>query len=620
MKTQIKIGILCFSLLFISINTIKAQQNNNARFHKPAYQTVAEKAMYKNTADLNKTDLYKSFPSQFVVPGEFEESQAVAISWAFDYNNNGVIIGVDTAAPYGYISEQLCDAIQPECAVWIRINKSKDSTTILNYMKRIGKPLYNYKFFVAIGDDWWTRDYGPMAFYYGKDDSIGFTDMKYYSGRDLDNQFPKLLAAKVGYKNFVTKLDAEGGNLMADGFGTMFFSTVIGEENADSLNKNPKWSEQQTLDTIRNVFSCPKLVNLTKLSCDGGTGHIDMYTKLLDEQTILLGRYSSEITANDKKVIDDNRKVMEGLTSTYNRPYRIIDIEMPTDDDGNYSNTTCEQIDQDARTFVNGITVNKSFIYPSYYDGLTGNEEQHNRVLQYLYRQMPGYKMIPIDSRDITTGGGAIHCITMQIPAENPIRFWHPSVDGLQPIISKYHVLAKITNKSGIKDAKCYWKKNNTTWNEVILSDSSGYFVGDIALSNLTEKDYIQYYIKATSNNGKVSTKPITAPGGYYYFYFKEPTSSIKNITRQSNNIFEMFPNPAKQLVSLKFTASEKESIQIIITDLSSKEVYSKLVQNTVAGANEETINLNGFNSGMYFCTIKSNDTVIGTKKLVVME
>jgi agmatine/peptidylarginine deiminase len=128
---------------------------------------------------------------------------------------------------------------------------------------------------------------------------------------------------------------------------------------------------------------------------------IDMYTKLLDEETILLGVYNPVITASDRKVIESNKLILQGLKSTYNRPYKVILIDMPTDDAGKYSLKTCAQINNDARTFVNGITVNKSFIYPSYYDGKTGNAAEHKIVKDYLQSIMPGYKMVPIDAETL---------------------------------------------------------------------------------------------------------------------------------------------------------------------------------------------------------------------------
>jgi hypothetical protein len=93
----------------------------------------------------------------------------------------------------------------------------------------------------------------------------------------------------------------------------------------------------------------------------------------------------------------------------------------------------------------------------------------------------------------------------------------------------------------------------------------------------------------------------------------------VNDVQDNQNANFDLFPNPAKQIVNIRYKSNEKENIQIVICDLSGKEVYNKTMSAN-AGENEESINLNGFTNGMYFCTIKSNNTLIGTKKLVVLD
>jgi agmatine/peptidylarginine deiminase len=608
---QGKYSFLCGLIMLVLMVPLHAQQSPNARFHKPAYRTEAEKQLHSSSVTLNKTWLGKAFPADLVVPGEFEESQAVVISWSFDYNVLGNVIGVDTFSVYGDVSAQLADAIQKECQVWIRVPRAQDTAVVKREMARRGKPLVNYRFFVQMGDDWWARDFGPIGFYYSGSDSVGFADMKYYDGRDSDNVFPQRLADAAGYPNYVTRLYGEGGNLMADGFGSMFFSNVIQDENAP-------WSNSQTLDTMERVFRSPVLANLKMLHCDGGTGHIDMYLKLIDEQTIIAARYPDTIKSTDKQIIEDNYQYLLTLKSTYNRPFRIIRIEDPTDDDGRYHHLTCTQLDSDARTFVNGLTVNNTYIYPTYSDGSTGNYGQHQRVLQFYRKIMPGYTMVPIDSRDLSPLGGAIHCITMQIPAENPIRFWHPSVDGIQPALPKYHIVAKVTNKDGIASAHCFWRKNGAGWNDVTLADSAGYFIGDIVSNGMAGTDRIEYYLKATSNNGKTMTKPITAGNGGYYSILLEYAAGMPQAVESADHVFTAFPNPAASSVTLRYKLLEASPATLEIYDLAGKLVYHKNTEG-VQGMNEENIRLDEWPGGIYFYMLSANGVNIGTKKLVVM-
>lgn len=587
--------------------------------HKPVAKTQAEYQLsVERSKQQNhfKTDAVTVFPAGMRLPGEFEESQAVAISWAFEYDNNFNIIGVDTSSEYGLISAQICDAVQPECTIWIRINAAGDSTAIKKFMQNRGKALYNYKFMVAAGDDWWTRDFGPMAFYYGASDNIGFTDMKYYDGRDNDNIFPAQLAQKMGYPNFVTKLNSEGGNLMTDGFGRLFMSTVVKEVNADNTIHLPGWTTTQTYDTLRSVFATPVLYDLQKLVCDGGTGHIDLYIKLIDEQTLLIAQYPSVITAIDKKTIEDNVQLMSTKLSTYGRPFRVIRVEHPTNDNGSHTRLNCSQIDADARNFINGLTVNKTFIFPSYSDGVTGNIAQHNRIMSFLQQNMPGYKIVPIDSRAISPLGGAIHCITMQIPAENPVVFWHPSVDGVQPALAKYHIIAKISNKSGINKAVCRYRKNGGTWQQIVLTDSAGYKTGDIVSGGMSATDYIDYYLTALTNNGKTAVKPITAPDGFYTIRTTAVTSAEK--ISETEYLFGAYPNPANATVTIPFKIAGSNIAVISVYDITGKLMFEKEITRLNQGLNEQTVDVSNWSKGMYFYSLTLNGIPTGTRKLVV--
>lgn len=592
-----------------SVSSIQAQ-----RLHKAP--TLSEQQRLSFRAK-NKTHFYKAFPANFRLPGEFEASQAVLISWAFQYDDNGIPTGLDFTAPYGTVSAELCDAIQPECAVWIRVLSASDTTAVIQFMKDRNTPLFHYRFFVATGDDWWTRDYGPMAFYYDSDDKLGFCDLKYYDGRDNDDVLNRQIAREIGIENFETTLNAEGGNLMTDGYGTLFFSTMIDDENTDATIHSPAWSISQINDTMKRVLGCSTLVRLTSLNCDGGTGHIDMYVKLLDEQTIVAMYYPSAVTASDKQIIEDNLQLLTQLKSTYNRPFRILRFEMPTDDNGTYSLKTCKQIDADARTFINGTTVNKTMIFPSFYDGKSGNASQHARTLQRYKDLLPGYSIKPIDSRDITPLGGAIHCITMQIPASDPILIWHPSLDWVQPIQSSYAILAKISNHTGVDSAYCIWRKNTGDWNVSTLTDSSGFWVGNIMPGNLLASDSIEYYIKALSHSGKWAYKPFGAPQGFYTMYFQAP-SGIKPIDI-NDYVFGVYPNPATNQVNLQWQLRQSTShLTLQVFDMQGKKCFEKQTGNTASGMGSELVDIQNWPAGLYIYQVRSGEKVLGTRKFIV--
>ncbi len=589
----------------------------------PAYQTAEEKLLQLQQSKSNiKFSKAGGFvmPSNIRYPGEFEESQAVAISWAEGYTSSGNPTGnVDTTDEWGYISAQLAIHIQEESPVWIRVSKATDTTRVLAYMANMGQPLYNYRFFVDPGEGWWIRDFGPNGVYYGSKDSIAFVDLKYYAGREKDNKFPLFLANQLGYLNFETTTNGEGGNLMSDGFKRVFFSSMMTDQNTNMGIHTPEWTKQQYYDSVTNLFGTPDISDVRTLECDGGTGHIDLYLKMIDEQTIMVAQYPKQMKAQDKQIIEDNYQYLTTLKSVYNRPFRIFRVMHPTGDNGKYNDTTCFKVNNDARSFVNGITVNKMFIYPSYSNSVSGNKTQTDSVTAYFKYIMPGYKIREIDSRSISPYGGEIHCITMQIPAENPVLFWHPSVDGLQPYGTNFHIITKITNHSGIQNAVCKWRKRGAaTWNTVTLTDSAGYFIGNIQDNSIAVTDKIEYYLTATTVNGKTAVKPITAPEGYYLIYFQIGVGTEELTINEKDYLFGAYPNPATNQLTIPYymtNAGNDATIQVY-------DIHGKLmIDNSYSsqqGINRVTIDISGFDSGIYFYSYRMNNTTISTRKFII--
>jgi agmatine deiminase len=449
-------------------------------------------------------------PEDLVVPGEFEESQSVLLRWTGNNSSNG----------FKKLYAELIDAIQQEVPVWIMISNGSDSTGVISNLATYGVTLTNHEFLIVPTNSIWTRDYGPWGFYYTGQDSLSMVDMQYYSSRPLDNAVPAFIADYMGLDHYTSEIRHEGGNLMVDGFGHAFHTTSLFQNNAAFLG----WTTETTRTEHENIFRTTTATEPTRLECDGGTGHIDMWAKLIDEETMFVSEYPEVVTAQDKTIIQNNVGIFEGETSVYGSPFNIIRLPMPLADNGSFY-TSCNQIDNDARGFVNGLFVNKTLIVPIYTNenSPAANQAYDAEALDMIRETLPGYTVVGIDSRALTPLGGAIHCITMQIPADNPIRFFHPKVAGLQSARPNYHILAEITNRSGIADASCFWKiKGETNWNEIGLADSAGFYVGNISNPGFTIADTIVYYLDATANNGKNATKPIVAPDGFYSFFFDQ--------------------------------------------------------------------------------------------------
>lgn len=624
-----------------------------------------------------ETTLSEPLPSNIRTPAETEEVQAIFLAWpmyAYDGNGNEVdpisnnvgfkmlsneeyariiqflrnnpskedsvlaSLHVEIASytsdvfpnsPYSSLWAQLADAIQQEVPVWIRIHSAQDSIDIKTFCLSQNKPLTNYRFFVIPqgGNAFWARDFTPLGFYYGDQDSLAFMDFTYYPGRANDDSLGVYLLPQLGYKVFQTSLMNEGGNFFTDGNNRILTSSAIIESNAENTgqvfnlrpNTNPVYrfrsplNAAQIRDTMRRLFGVDSVNILQRLQHDGGTGHLDLYLRQLDEERFMTTDFPE--VYNNQQFPDFNRvrnniRVLGAMNGPYNRTYEFPTIPLPTNDDGSYS-TRGTDYTQDARNYINGIQVNKTLIFPIYSNATSGNKTLDAEAVTYYQKAMPGYKIVPLDSRILSPGGGALHCVTMQIPAENPIRIEFAPARGTFPVtMQQYDISSRITNRSGIKVAKFVWrKKGDTQWQEIQLTESSNSnFLGQLGLQQFAENDEIEYYIHAESNNGKSLNKPMPAPVGYYTVKIGNLTS-VRN-TESFDNLatFAVYPNPISTQATIEVTSNQSMKTTIDVIDNLGTVVATVFTGTLEKGTQFLPIYGNNLATGMYYVRIVSQE------------
>ncbi|MCK4677272.1 MAG: T9SS type A sorting domain-containing protein, partial [Bacteroidales bacterium] len=92
-------------------------------------------------------------------------------------------------------------------------------------------------------------------------------------------------------------------------------------------------------------------------------------------------------------------------------------------------------------------------------------------------------------------------------------------------------------------------------------------------------------------------------------------TSGITVYQRDDETIlFDLFPNPAHQEVSILLNDDSLDEVDLLITDITGREVYS---QPLTKGQPKTTVDLSEFSPGIYFAKVKSGKKV-AVKKFVV--
>jgi agmatine deiminase len=128
-----------------------------------------------------------------------------------------------------------------------------------------------------------------------------------------------------------------------------------------------------------------------------GTGHIDMFVKLLSDDTVLI---STSDTEPQKSTSEKAIAFFESLTAPNGKPFTILKVKGWTRGRTWY-------------TYTNSLIVNNLVIVPSY----RGRQAEEEAVKKLYEEGVPGIVVKFVLSDESITQGGSIHCVTQSIPA-----------------------------------------------------------------------------------------------------------------------------------------------------------------------------------------------------------
>lgn len=655
--------------------------------HRVPNSINKQKLVSKSLIDTKTSDqkLQKALevPEDMIFPIESDEVQAILMSWGYDtrtlsgataepmfegwgltydmFGNPSLVQTVsvpDVASnsDFAKVFANLANAIQKHAQVWIDVWAADDTTTIKDFMAQRGTPLTNYRFFIHPSNAFWARDYGPVAFYYGDNDSIAFMDFEYYGGRPLDDKIPIELAKDLGWKCYTNSIEYEGGNILLDGVGSLFTTSALYENNKDTYGQyymdttngghslgfytKTALTEEQIRDSLRHLLNLRNVVVVPALSYDGGTGHIDLYADMWEETGFVAGQYPDGITnaslLKDAQRVETNLDTFTSQLNYFGDNYSRIRVPLPRKDDGTWY-TSGANYNRYTRCYANHTFVNDAIIQPVFYDTTktgtdAGDVEGNKRAMNVLKTCYPGYRFEEIDVREFDGFGGAIHCITKQIPAENPIRIYHQPTHWFNTTQNggSINIQAIAQNHSGISGVKLYYMTNEYPYyTEVeMTNEGDNLYSYEVPLSVNVDVDTLRYYFEATSNNGKTITKPMTVVhGGCYSMPFGKNVTTynnsfaydtladvgLKDITKQElDNISEIYPNPAVDNATI--TINNSADIYYRIVNLKGQNMQMGKISQ---GTNTYKFNTEKLKAGNYW-VIFTDGNLSTARKLVI--
>lgn len=326
---------------------------------------------------------YSLAPSGKVrVPAEFEPMEGVLVRVANDEEFDD------------FFGNMIKGILQAKAIPYLVYYDTQDKEEITQYcLNPKGISADQVQWVQSTFDAFWSRDYGPWHIYVNGKRAV--VDVKYYPTRTFDDFINLKLGETWNEDVFAIHLYTEGGNFMTDGKGTCWTSTGIFETN----NISPT----QLSSLYRKYLGCLKTYSPPPLFQEGTT-HVDMFSKVISEGTILVGYSKAEwgASANEIRSLDEIARFYESNTNVKGKPFKIVRIPM------GFATKSGERV---FYAYSNSTMVNQNVLVPLY--GLAIDEA----ALQVYRDNLKDYTVIGIkNGQSIIPYGGSVHCTTMQIP------------------------------------------------------------------------------------------------------------------------------------------------------------------------------------------------------------
>lgn len=515
---------------------------------------------------------------------EWEELQAIAIAWSSQWTD---VSRFDLLA-------QIVQAAKEEVEVIIVCDLVSKARAQL---QERGVTDFSRISFQGVGRDLnriWIRDFGAHTVYSNAVDSMLLVDWMYDADYPVaDTASPVVMAEHYSVPLYSTTgreyaLRLDGGNFLTDGLGTAFSSDRVLQENSSLAYVRIIAEEFMGID---------RYIILPRLPYDV-IHHVDMHMKLLDEETILIGRYPEG--KGDYMQLEENIQfIQQHYKTPFGKPYKIVRIDMPPDQHGGYPDdaNNCSARGKGCyRTYTNALFVNKTILVPTY-------EEAYDTTALRIWREtMPGYNIVSINCDELIDEFGAIHCITKEIGVNDPLWIVHEKREQACVSDPTYPIPALLKHRSGIKSAKLFYTTNLAYGYQMVDMEQidEDNWLGEIPAQLFGSTVY--YYIQATANSGKEIVRPLPAPRAYWKFpVLSCGTTDVDYLPTKESVQLAVSPNPAREhgLLTLSFTQPLTGSLSVL-------DMQGKVVENLQAerhfskGTHTFELPLAAYASGLY--------------------
>lgn len=271
-------------------------------------------------------------------------------------------------------------------------------------------------------DDVWVRDTGPTVMVAPDSPSIAL-DWKFNSwgGLFTDAAADDAVAGRIASFENLTTLKApivlEGGAILSDGQGTL----ILTEESVLAENRNPGLTRNEANKIFAKYFNIQNVIWIPAgLADDEAGGHIDNICAFASTELLIVASTTDKSHPSFER-LEVAIGILRRAQSARGKPFIIQKIPLPpvtciTESEaagfdapkGTISRMCGDPL---APSHTNLYIINGAVLVPTF------DCETDVAAVSIVGDAFPDRQVIPCPSREFLLGGGAIHCLTKEIPA-----------------------------------------------------------------------------------------------------------------------------------------------------------------------------------------------------------
>jgi agmatine/peptidylarginine deiminase len=323
------------------------------------------------------------------LPGEFERQ-------------DGMILGCSELVEYHPdVLVEMVRAMQGRLEIYGLVNDTSQRQKVVSLLEQRGINSGAVRLIELPTYGMWVRDYGPKFI---RNNVGGLTMLDYAyldrpatdgSTRREDDVIPSELAKQFRTPVAAVPLSMEGGNLLGNGYGLCVTTLHLVRENS-----HRRYEAKNVGEVLVNSFGQLKWTHVEHLKHDT-TKHADTYVNFAAPNIAIVASCDPMDDLEEAAIMDRTADLLAGQETPLG-PMRVVRIPMKI------------RSDNIIRTYANAVYANGVVLVPQYADV---DPALNRQALDIYASVLPDWKIVPIESLSIAKMGGALHCITCNVPS-----------------------------------------------------------------------------------------------------------------------------------------------------------------------------------------------------------